>query len=481
MKTKAKKAILTRTLGAMVIAFLLLPYSSPGQQQKENTPASKNIATESDVTSLLKVVSFGILLHVEVDKLEDAYLNDSYLFKFKNFLDYNVIGSGSSITVDPDRIIAFIVQKINEKTPHSLISDLLISELNQGTFGGTFDSRENAGSVVSVGGFLTTEFEYNQLEEGEAEPEIEINQAKIFVSARIINTKKNSVNVLAEWNPVREEPSDYTDEFRLPNGDTVTLHQTETEDHIPFERLSVTIENVAGSGFSITTGQIRNPFGFWSDYTAYRNISSTKNNLIVNGFALRKIELGVQIEKQFKSGVGFKTAIVHGRQGRNSSLYPRENLDHKFDFVGRVHYSHNDFTVGASAYFAEFTFNKRNALGADFLITKSNLSVSGEFVYQFNNAPADIYDNVAALPKQLTSLSGYVQYDLRLVDKLHLFGLYEHWDFSRRNSFKAFNGLRYYINRNVKWTIAEVGYLRHAHESEYDQHFRFVTQLEVTF
>lgn len=478
MKTKAKE-MLMKTPGAMLIAFLLLAYSSFGQQ-KENTHTTKTLATESDVTGLLKVISFGVLLQVEVDKMEDAYLNDSYLFKFKNFLDYNVVGSGNSITVDPDSMVEFIVQKINEQTPHTLISDLLISELNQGTFGRT-DSNENATSVVSVGGFLTTEFEYNQLEEGEAEPEVEINQAKIFVSARINSAKKNSVNVLAEWNPVREETSDYTDEFKLPNGDTATLHLNDVEDHIPFERLSVTIENVAGSGLDITAGQIRNPFGFWSDYTAYRNISSTKNNLIVNGFALRKIELGIQIEKQYQSGLGFKAAMVHGRQGRNSSLYPRGNPDHRFDFVGRVHYSHNAYTIGASAYLAEFAVNKRNAVGADFLLTKSNLTVSGEFVYQFNNAPEDIYENAVGLPKQLTSLSGYVQYDLRLVDKFHLFGLFEQWSFSENKAFKAFNGFRYYINRNVKWTIAEVGYLRHTHVSEYDQHFRFVTQLEITF
>jgi len=78
----------------------------------------------------------------------------------------------------------------------------------------------------------------------------------------------------------------------------------------------------------LTVGQFRLPFGIWSDYTSHRNFSSTKNNYLVNGFALKKIELGILVEKSFASGVGLKAALVHGRQGRTAPLH-REDHDNK--------------------------------------------------------------------------------------------------------------------------------------------------------
>jgi hypothetical protein len=463
-----------------LVAWMLLIGPLYAQQQGR----AKTIATISDITSLIKSVSFGVLPQVDVDKLNDAYLNESYLLIFANFLDYNVIGAGRSIVIEPDRITSFIVEKINERVDQKLISDLLIAELNKGTFNpeGVNQSRGSVASMVAIGGYLVTEFEYHE-EDGRFVPLYELNQAKIFINARLVANQQSSINVLAEWNPVPEEVIHHIDEI-IVNNDTVSLPEIDEDERVPFERLSVTIENVGGSGINITSGQIRNPFGFWSDYTSHRNFSSTKNNFLVNGFALKKIELGVQIDKEFKGGFGFKTAIVHGRNGRTAPLF-RQDVDEKYDWVTRFHYSHNNFTAGFSSYLGEFSVNKRTAFGIDFLASAKNISLSGEFVYQYNDAPQEVFRNLTEAVSPFRSVSGYLQFDLVLTNKLRAYGLYDIWMFNTKNgensfdSIKIFHGLRYYINKNVRWTLFEFGHINTLAFNGADTHMS--TQLEITF
>ncbi len=466
----------------IVVCFvpLLLLTTPLLAQQSDRT---RTIATISDITSLIKSVSFGVLPQVNVDKLDDSYLDETYLLKFANFLDYNVIGAGKSLVIEPDKIAGFIVEKINADVDHKLISDLLIAELNKGTFNPEGGARSmNSAPTVAIGGYLVTEFEYHE-QDGKFVPLLELNQAKFFINSRLVAARQNGVGVLAEWNPMPEESVHHLDEM-IVNGDTVSLTLPSDQDRIPFERISVTIENVGGSGINITTGQIRNPFGFWSDYTSHRNFSSTKNNFLVNGFALKKIELGAQIDGEFQSGIGFKTAVVHGRNGRTSPLF-RENEDQKYDWVTRLQYSRSNFTAGISSYLGEFRLDKRTAFGVDLLVSMKNISVSGELVYQYNNAPEEVFMTLKTPVSQFRSVAGYVQFDLVLTPKLRAYGMYDVWTFNtkdgsnRHDSIKVFHGLRYYINKNVKWTLFEFGHIDTLKFDNGDTHLS--TQLEVTF
>ena len=466
-----------RIVASFIISLFVL-----GPVHSQHNERAKTIATISDITSLIKSVSFGVLTQVEIEKLSESYLNETYLLKFANYLDYNVIGAGKSVIVDPDRVSNFIVENIKADVNPNLISDLLIAELNSGGLTPGSSKPQDPAPTVSVGGYVVTEFEYHQ-EHGKFVPLFEINQVKIFINSRLVSAEKNSISVLSEWNPVPEEVIHHIDEI-IVDSDTVALPEIDEEGRIPFERLSVTIENVTGSGINFTAGQIRNPFGLWSDYTSHRNFTSTKNNFLVNGFALKKIELGAQIDKQFKSGFGFKTAIVHGRTGRTSPLF-RENEDEKFDWVTRVHYTHNNFTAGISSYFGDLEFNKHTALGADFLLSTKSISLSGEFVYQVNNAPHEVFTDFTSPVSQFRSVSGYLQFDLLITNKLRAYGMYDVWTFdtnkanTARNAVKIFHGLRYYINKNVRWTLFEFGHVNTLEFDNPDTHTSM--QLEVTF
>jgi hypothetical protein len=109
--------------------------------------------------------------------------------------------------------------------------------------------------------------------------------------------------MFAEYNPIPEEVIHQVDEAIITKGsskDTLLTPEIPGEDdeEIPFERLFVNVNNIGGSKINITVGQFRNPFGIWSDYSSHRNFTATKNNTLVNGFALKKIELGIKADVQ---------------------------------------------------------------------------------------------------------------------------------------------------------------------------------------
>jgi len=143
------------------------------------------------------------------------------------------------------------------------------------------------------------------------------------------------------------------------------------------------VNNIGGAGVNIRTGQFRLPFGLWSDITSHRNFTSTKNNMLVNGYALKKIDLGFQVQKQFTGG-SLTAAVVHGRQGRTSNL-SRATNDNKYDLVVRANLTQPKFQLGASAYLAEFKADRNIAIGGDLLIPSRYVTIAGEFVYQKNS------------------------------------------------------------------------------------------------
>ncbi|MFQ5650144.1 MAG: hypothetical protein ACE5IY_09395, partial [bacterium] len=271
--------------------------------------------------------------------------------------------------------------------------------------------------------------------------------------------------------------------------------ESQPEEEIEFEQLYARIDNIEDSGFGVMIGQIRNPFGLWSDFTSHRNFTSTKNNTLVNGFALKKIELGIQVDKNFDSGVVMKAALVHGRSGRTSSLDRADN-DKSKDFVARLGYTGTKFGLGASAYLAEFSTNKRYAYGVDWQFLTPRFSLSGEAVFQKNNNPRSIQQTgVANISEELSqgiaglnslsSLGAYVQFSYSLGTRLSLYGLYETWrlyaagDLVEDATYKVFHGFRHQINQRTRWMILEFGWMFHNNFDEGNLHLS--TQLEVTF
>lgn len=476
-----------RRITNLVLLFSL--FRSPVQAANNNGEDKGEIlaiSTISDINRLVSLVSFYAQLEINVES--GIVFEEKYLLEFSNYLDYNVVGAGKTIFIYPSLIAKSIAEKINSGTPPGEVAHAVILEFQEGKFLVNLNEAANDADQlrVKVGAYIVGEFEFHQEPDGKYLPLLELNQAKLFFSGiyQANNSRKNAVSFLAEFNPLPEEVIHQVDQAVIRGdsvNDTIAFIEPTGEGPIPFERLQFTLTQIGGSGFSLTMGQLRNPFGMWSDFTSHRNFSSTKNNTLVSGYALKKIELGLQVEYQ-KGPFAVQAALVQGRMGRTAPLFRADN-DDRFDLVARFIYSRKGLTLGASAYFAELG-TERMALGIDAQWQIGPALIGTEIVYQKNDAFGELY-TLQTSTGSASSIAGYVQADVALSSRLHLYGLYDLWQFSvdgqvvNRAAFKAFQGLRYYIAKNVRWTIVEYG--RMAHEG-FDEGFNHLsTQMEVTF
>jgi hypothetical protein len=436
------------------------------------TKAQKIAYTLPEVNTLLK----GIHQYIDVEltdstKQRVGFNSSSYLIPLTNYIDYNVIGKGRVAVINEDMLRDFIIKKIQDGVSLKQISQDLIGQYNVQKNIVTTEGEKSDG--FHIGGFFSSEVEYHQEEDGKFQTKLEINQVKLYFASHF-NSKSNGnkVDVFAEYNPAPEEVIHQVDEAVVRKGTNVdTINGSTNElpsNHeayvIPFERLLVAINNVAGTKLNITFGQFRNPFGNWSDYTSHRNFNSVKNNMLVNGFGLKKIETGLKLDYPLSDNWDIEAAIVYGRKGRTYPLY-REDQDNEKDFVTHITYTKNRFSFGASAYLAELSFKKRIALGLDFSYQFDKLLVSGEYAYQQNNQVGFNAPNISSFVNKLSSHSAYAQFDYAFSEKFHLFGLYDFWQMNaddqivNRATYKVFHGLKYFINAKARWTILEYGHM----------------------
>ena len=481
-------SLVWRVTWGLCVVLAGATFAMEAEQEKGHVIAH----TMSEVNQVLQDVAIEVVLQSEGATYNTADLvKAQYLIPLATFIDLNVIGSGQPVRLDRAKMVNFIVSTLQAGQDLKHVSAALIDEFTQGRFEPVREvekpTTETASYKLStrVGGFGVTEFEYHQEPNGEYVPLMEINQVRIYFSAQLSSaTAPSHVSFLAEWNPVPEEVIHQIEEAPLHSvglDDTLRAPTPEVEDVIEFEQLYIKIGDLGGSGIDFTVGQIRNPFGIWSDYTSHRNFSSTKNNTLVNGFALKKIELGVQVEKHFSGGLGLTAAIVHGRLGRTSNL-PRADNDKAKDFVGRITYGKGKFAIGASAYLAEFSFNKRVAYGLEWQVLTPRLSFSGEAVYQKNSQRAL---RNAQRTIQVSSLGIYAQFNYLLTERLSLYGLYETWslyaegEIVDKPTYKVFHGLKYQVNRHTRWTPFEFGWMFHQNFDKGNLHLS--TQLEITY
>ncbi|MBK6446124.1 MAG: hypothetical protein IPF81_12790 [Bacteroidetes bacterium] len=451
----------------------------------------------SDVNNVFEEVEFKVMLQTDMQKAESLDLpSKKYFISMSNYIDLNVIWKGKSLVLSSDKITTFILSQLGTVNSAEQLGEKLLNAYINEEFSETEKKagNEKEKPKVSLGGYFVTEYEYHQEPDGVFHSMLEINQTRIFVAAEINSSdQKNRISFLGEWNPIPEEVIHQVDEvtfvrdsvaYTISNpGDNGGMIHMGSDEMIPFERLYVKVANVAGTKVNVTAGQFRNPFGFWSDYTSHRNFTSTKGNQLVNGFALKKIDLGVKLDGELKGGWEWAAAIMHGRLSRTSPL-SREDTDDMKDFCGHLRYNAKKFSLGASAYLAEFN-TKRIALGLDYQVNFKKITISGETVYQRNSNPSEIFSGIDDL-KEFKSLSSYLQFDLELSHKFHLYGLYEIWDFRVDNVLvapnpeaKLFHGIKYIFNNNLHWMVIEYGHMFH---KGYDKGFtHFSTSVDLTF
>lgn len=176
----------------------------------------------------------------------------------------------------------------------------------------------------------------------------------------------------------------------------------------------------------IRFGQFRIPFGFWDTYTIDRSL--IKNSFVGEGenypqFKLRKLDVGVEVQTSFKH-VNAVLAVLNG-----NSIDASLDENNQKDLVARLGYAGTSFSFNVSTYFGttqrlESVVDSRIpetrkvfALGTDFVATRGNLTVSGEFA-------SVEYESVH-------SLGAYLQFNYDLLDLIYgmrLIGKIEYWD-----------------------------------------------------
>lgn len=470
----------------LIVTMFLLGLCSNISIAQQDEDIISVIDTKSSITNLINDISLQMLMSIDLTSDVEIF-EKKHLFPLINHLDYNVIGAGKSDVISSTKIVDFVVNKIDEGEGLDKISLLVVTEYEKGGF--SISSKEQSLSKqiidkISIGGYIVGEFEYHEEPIEEMFPLLAVNQVRVFFSSIIPSINgKNNIGVIAEWTPVPEEVIHHIDEV-IYMSDTLSLGKFNRGGLMKFERLNIKIKNISGSGLDFTLGQFRVPFGIWSDYSSHRNYSTTKNNYIVNGFSLKKIELGAMMSKEFESGLTLKSAIVDGRKGRTSPLFREYNVD-QFAWVSNINYTNNKLSVGLSSYFSEFNFSDRIAIGFDWLLEFNKLYVSGEFVYQQNNSPSLVYTDISTNVQNINSYAGYLQFDYAISPNIHFYGLYDLWALKIENqtvnqpTTKLFHGFRYYINNNLRWTVLEYGYMSH---NDFDNRKHHIsTQIEITF
>lgn len=445
------------------------------------------VQTISDINRLMGVISLYALL--EIDVSTHVLLEDKHLLGFANYLDYQWVGAGKTVYVHPGKIATFIAEYINGGGRVEEVSRRVIQAFQMGTFSVRIAGEASSEDEVKMklGTYIVGEMELHQEPDGSQQTLMELNQAKVFISGHYDEKGDNVdvADVLVEFNPVPEEVIHHIESVAVvQNGRTDTLSHPDAPEGlatIPFERLQFSVANIAKSGVTATFGQIRSPFGIWSDFSSHRNFNSIKNNLLVNGFALKKIELGLQLDRRL-GPFSLTAALVHGRQGRTAPLF-RENLEARFDGIFRIGFQQRSLRAGLSGYLAGMNL-ERSAIGADVSWQKGRLLLGGEVVYQ-RNTRFGVMMEMDDVSTQAASLGAYCEADFAITPKLHAYGLYDVWslrlggEWVQRPVPHIFHGLRYYVLKNVRWTIIEHGHLGHGDFDAGKLHLS--TQVEVTF
>lgn len=473
--------------------------AGPAPAETTGTPTEAAVAPEAEVAERGAPEASGVVIAAtmtevfrafrQIERALPAYIEDVeelgrtqiYLAPLAQYIDFNVIGRGELAEVDTDAVLAYTVERLNEGARLVDISLELVGRFREGAFSDTGGRPSRDRLVAHVGGFLVTEFEFHQEPDGSFVPLAEINQARIYFSATLNPfASQNRFSTLIEWNPVPEEVIHQIDAVSLATGTVLTQPELEVEGLVPFEQAYARVDYIAGAPVSLSVGQFRLPFGIWSDVTSHRNFTTTKNNFLVHGFALKKIELGALATLE-AGPVRVDAAVVHGRLARTAPLDRADNNDAK-DVVARVRVENPLVQAAASAYLVGFQPDT-NAFGASLSVTPTRLSVSGEIVWQHNGNPEGVYGPEA--PTSLSSLGVYGQLEGTIHPRWRLYGMYEGWQLNvdgeayANVAGKVFHGVRFLPHQQVRWTLLEYGHMFHEGYDEGHEHIS--TQLELTF
>jgi len=162
--------------------------------------------------------------------------------------------------------------------------------------------------------------------------------------------------------------------------------------------------------FGIKLGKVRNPFGFWDDYSLFRNLSLGKTDPISLGVPLRRTDLGLLFYGQLLGK--YLTYNVGVLDGEN--IFKNEDSNKHKDLVLNLGTSFHRFDLGINGY----THNTGASSGTPYAVgfylryrMTNNLTLLGEVNY-IKNERLDISTNSVYLQINY-DLSGMVAEGLR--------------------------------------------------------------------
>ncbi len=151
-------------------------------------------------------------------------------------------------------------------------------------------------------------------------------------------------------------------------------------DRPSFERAAIRFYFDNGMGLSL--GRVRNPFGFWDDYSIFRNLSALKTDPVTLGVALRRTDQGILFFGQ-RGRINWNVGVLEG----TNTLHSDRDNDHK-DVVARFGVRLGNFDLATSGYVRNLGAPHYNhALGLSYRWRASyNLTLLGEMIQMNNDA-----------------------------------------------------------------------------------------------
>ena len=216
-----------------------------------------------------------------------------------------------------------------------------------------------------------------------------------------------------------------------------------------FERAQV---SYFGDRFGIKLGRVRNPFGFWDDFSLFRDLSALKTDPVSLGVALRRADLGFVVFGDAWN-LSYELGVLQG-----ANTFANRDVNNFKDAVLKVGRSMGPLDLAANIYLHDIGRDSEpsNAFGLSYRYRATyNLTLLGEFI-TIDNEDIDISTQGFYIQGNY-DLSDYVADRLRLnmffetydSDLLHI-DLEEGLDYRFAGTFfQASTGLVYAFNRNI--------------------------------
>jgi hypothetical protein len=245
-----------------------------------------------------------------------------------------------------------------------------------------------------------------------------------------------------------------------------------------FERAQISF--YIGDRFGIKLGRVRNPFGFWDDYSLFRNLSALKTDPVSLGVALRRADLGFVAFGE-RAGVAYELGLL---QGENA--FTNKDIDNFKDAVFKLERRLGRLDLAANLYLHDIGRDAEpsSAFGVSYRYRATyNLTLLGEFI-KVDNEDLDIstrgfyiqgnYDLSDYLMEGLRWNMFFETYDSDLLD----IDLEEGLDYRFAGTyFQASTGFVYAYNRNIDLGAK----LLSGADEEGDPFFKLAVKIDAKF